>query len=190
MVAGGGRAEAGLVQIEDDHDNVLAYAVIAGNTVSADKISAGMVWLRAPEQRLSHLTLWDNRLHGGTDGTRASALLVEGTERGALEGSTIAGTRSTIGGPVALVTGAEAAVAWSNAHDNDGTGIVLDGGRERIDGRFSAAPGHVAVAGEPADWDLHLAPDSPLVDAADPRDVDLDGSRADIGAYGGRNSEG
>jgi hypothetical protein len=37
----------------------------------------------------------------------------------------------------------------------------------------------------PLDWDLHLDPTSPLVDAGDPSILDPDGSISDIGAYGG-----
>ena len=35
------------------------------------------------------------------------------------------------------------------------------------------------------DWDLHLGPDSPLIDAGDPDLLDPDGSPSDIGCYGG-----
>ena len=36
-----------------------------------------------------------------------------------------------------------------------------------------------------SDWDLHLDTSSPLVNAGDPNILDADGSRSDIGAYGG-----
>jgi predicted outer membrane repeat protein len=41
------------------------------------------------------------------------------------------------------------------------------------------------LAANPSDLDLHLASGSPCIDAGDPGYFDLDGSRSDIGAYGG-----
>ena len=40
-----------------------------------------------------------------------------------------------------------------------------------------------------SDWDLHLDTASPLIDAGDPGIKDADGSRSDIGAYGGPGSD-
>ncbi len=37
----------------------------------------------------------------------------------------------------------------------------------------------------PGEWDLHLSPGSPLVDAGDPAVLDADGSRSDVGVFGG-----
>lgn len=48
-----------------------------------------------------------------------------------------------------------------------------------------ATPGFARTAGEPSTWDLHLLATSPLVDAGDPTLLDADGTRSDIGAYGG-----
>jgi len=42
---------------------------------------------------------------------------------------------------------------------------------------------------DPADWDLHLATDSPMIDAADPTLPDPDGSPPDLGAYGGTHAD-
>ncbi len=49
----------------------------------------------------------------------------------------------------------------------------------------TGAHGNVSVDPVVVDSDYHLDPTSPLVDAGDPRILDADGSRADIGAYGG-----
>jgi hypothetical protein len=46
-------------------------------------------------------------------------------------------------------------------------------------------PGFVSTTGAPLDWDVHLKSDSPLRDAGDPAVKDADGSRSDIGAFGG-----
>jgi len=50
-------------------------------------------------------------------------------------------------------------------------------------GNISADPMHVSST------DVHLQAFSPLIDAGDPNVLDLDGSRSDIGAYGGPHGE-
>ncbi|RME53032.1 MAG: hypothetical protein D6795_05965, partial [Deltaproteobacteria bacterium] len=53
-------------------------------------------------------------------------------------------------------------------------------------GNISVDPRFVDTTGDdPLAWDLHLSSDSPLIDAGDPGILDPDGSRSDIGAYGG-----
>jgi hypothetical protein len=66
--------------------------------------------------------------------------------------------------------------AWVGLPDGTGAG-----------GNVDVDPAFVRYAAElPAsDWDLHLRAGSPLVDAGDPARLDGDGSRSDIGAYGG-----
>ena len=63
---------------------------------------------------------------------------------------------------------------------------------------WAAADGNVAVdpafvsfsPSTPAQgWDFHLLDTSPLVDAGDPALSDPDGSRSDVGAYGGPDAE-
>ncbi len=56
--------------------------------------------------------------------------------------------------------------------------------------RLGADPELLSIAGEhPRDWILQLAATSPLIDAGDPGLSDPDGSRADIGAYGGSGAD-
>ncbi|MEM6928740.1 MAG: putative metal-binding motif-containing protein, partial [Myxococcota bacterium] len=50
---------------------------------------------------------------------------------------------------------------------------------------FTAEPEYVDVTGDPATWDLTLGLGSRLIDAGDPDVLDADGSRSDLGAYGG-----
>ncbi len=52
-------------------------------------------------------------------------------------------------------------------------------------------PGFVAYTpnGDPGDDDFHLAASSPLIDASDPETTDPDGTRADMGAYGGPGAD-
>ncbi|MEO0600791.1 MAG: putative metal-binding motif-containing protein [Myxococcota bacterium] len=51
--------------------------------------------------------------------------------------------------------------------------------------RLAVDPEYVNVIGDPSTWDLTLGVGSPLIDAGDPGVLDADGSRSDIGAYGG-----
>lgn len=77
-------------------------------------------------------------------------------------------------------------VFWDNAGaDVDATYANPIG----TDGNFAADPMVVSTAGRPAQWDLHLRPGSPLIDAGDPAILDPDGSVSDIGLYGGPLAE-
>ncbi len=53
------------------------------------------------------------------------------------------------------------------------------------DGNLAVDPGYTDLTGGPVDWDLHLAAGSALFDAGDPGLLDADGTRSDIGAFGG-----
>jgi hypothetical protein len=72
---------------------------------------------------------------------------------------------------------------WHNA-GGDVDGMADPTG---TDGNVSVDPRFVAF--DPRDklrtWDFHLAADSPLIDAGDPALLDADGTRSDMGAYGG-----
>jgi len=72
--------------------------------------------------------------------------------------------------------------AWDNSPD-DYSGIPDPTGTA---GNISANPGFLA----PIPGDFHLSTDSLLVDAGSPTMVDPDGSRSDIGAYGGPEADG
>lgn len=62
---------------------------------------------------------------------------------------------------------------------------TITGTREGVSADF------VSVSGsDPLTWDLHLQPTSPLVDAGSLLLLDADGSRSDVGAYGGPESDG
>ncbi|MBJ95347.1 MAG: hypothetical protein CMP23_12865 [Rickettsiales bacterium] len=84
-------------------------------------------------------------------------------------------------------------VANGYAHDGDGDGIPdffdpqADGNINSTWAATGAEPGFVAFSADqdPLNDDLSLAPGSICIDAGDPLVFDLDGSRADIGAFGG-----
>ncbi len=77
-------------------------------------------------------------------------------------------------------------ITYSNFYDN-GTD-EFEGYSDPVgsDGNISDDPLYADTsATDGVDWDLSLDPSSPCVDAGDPSMTDVDGSVADIGAYGG-----
>jgi len=75
--------------------------------------------------------------------------------------------------------------AWYGNTAGDASGEAGDVASAQ--GSVTADPGLLAYTrdGDDSDDDLRLLRDSPLVDAADPDLLDPDGTRADIGAFGG-----
>ena len=69
---------------------------------------------------------------------------------------------------------------WNAFWDNDGTFVGTDDPVD-VGGNVAAEPGYVDAPG----GDFHLAPGSDCIDAGDPDLSDVDGTRADLGAYGG-----
>jgi len=71
---------------------------------------------------------------------------------------------------------------WGNL-PSDFSGMANPTG---ILGNVCEPPGFLDTSpADPAEWDLHLGPGSPLIDQGNPASFDPDGSRADMGAYGG-----
>lgn len=72
---------------------------------------------------------------------------------------------------------------WANAGD------LVDPGQPDpvgVDGNVAVEPEFVSMAGSRwKRWDLHLQAGSPLIDAGDPALSDPDGTRSDVGLYGG-----
>jgi hypothetical protein len=74
---------------------------------------------------------------------------------------------------------------WGNAGAWGETRDLTDGRPVAITGSVLGEPNFVNLEGSPEAWDLHLQPGSPLIDAGDPAETEADGTRADIGSYGG-----
>ena len=75
---------------------------------------------------------------------------------------------------------------YCNVWGNEAGGVTGDDAPASSEGNLSKDPAFVDASGRhPRKWDLHLTSGSPLVDAGDPELKDPDGSRSDIGAYGG-----
>lgn len=77
--------------------------------------------------------------------------------------------------------------AWSDLYGNDPGDYYGDDSPVGEQGNMAVAPDFIDFDArvDARSWDLHLDAGSPLVDAGDPSMVDDDGSRSDVGAYGG-----
>ena len=77
-------------------------------------------------------------------------------------------------------------VSYTNAWGNDGTDWTGVPDPTGASGNLSVDPLWTDLSPfDPADWDLHLQPGSPLIDAGDPSLADPDGTTSDIGPHGG-----
>ncbi len=84
--------------------------------------------------------------------------------------------------------------AYCNVYDplegNNAHGLELDATNLVAEPQFLETPTYDPDANLWRTSDLHLALDSPLVDAGDPERTDPDGSRSDMGIYGGLEADG
>jgi parallel beta-helix repeat protein len=120
-------------------------------------------------------------VHGNAAGT-GSALAVKPGGSMQVEDTVLS---SNDGGTfIVLEDDATIGLAWSDLWDNDGS-YVGTGDPVGEDGNIAVDPDFV----NPAAGDFHLASGSDCVDAGDPALDDPDGSRADIGAYGGPHAD-
>lgn len=77
-------------------------------------------------------------------------------------------------------------LAHSNVFANTPTDYYGFADPTGTNGNVSVDPDFLDItAADPLDWNLHLNLMSPLIDAGDPSGMDPDGSRSDIGVYGG-----
>ena len=75
---------------------------------------------------------------------------------------------------------------FCNVWGNDKGAVIGDDPPATGEGNLSQDPMYADPSGRrPENWDMTLADGSPLIDAGDPELEDPDGSRSDIGAYGG-----
>ena len=110
---------------------------------------------------------------------------------GGFDHVTVTGNVAGVGGGGVYGPGSSPSFAYCNGWGNspDDYGALADPTGQ--DGNIGADPGFADTAApDPRDWDLHLAPASPLVDAGDPGEADPDGGTPDIGALGGTGADG
>jgi hypothetical protein len=142
------------------------------------------------------------RIMGSTDNSLVNVALVrnDSMDGAALEVGTTGATttiRNTLlventaanmfVGGVYIVAGATVAFAYDDFWGNSGLNVTgFQPNPVGVNGTIAADPRFVSEAGaSPFGWDLHLQAGSPCIDAGDPALSDPDGSRSDMGAYGG-----
>jgi len=199
--------DGGAICADTVGDVLVARAYLHGNT--ARQGGAARVTAPVTSAALSNLRVTDN---SAVDG---GGLHIDGLVQVAIESSTFAGNTASdegghlyAGGPVRLVNG-----LFTAALDGGGVWGATDAGSDRFynlvwdnagggwaggwsdvtgtSGNLEVDPELVAYTadGDETDDDLSLSVDSPAVDAGSPALFDVDGSRSDIGAYGGPDAD-
>lgn len=171
-VSGGGLASGGGVVLGSadssgaDRSFGLSNVDIVGNTASAEVSAGGGLYVA--------------RVGNTTDFDMVNGNLVNNTASSSLGG---------VGGAIATVSDegdGSFTVRYCNAHDNTSPGFegMVDPGGTL--GNIAVDPAYFDTsAADAGAWDLSLSTGSGCIDVGDPGVLDPDGSRSDIGAYGG-----
>jgi hypothetical protein len=178
-----------LYAMHTDGETTLENVIFAGNTVSGSSELEGFLYSPGPLS-VQSATFHDNDVSVG----KLIGFVVG--ESVAMNSTSFTGIRS-IGSTSdaswpALFVHAD---SWDWSYVNidttvaSGGGAVIGGTTYNLyyeEGAAYTEPGFVDVSDDdPSAWDLSLASDSELIDVGDPAITDTDGTRADIGAYGG-----
>ncbi len=157
-----------------------SYLVLAGNTGGGLGTSADGVPLD-----LEHVAVVGNQVSGR--GIGAGLHLEDGYDA-VLAQSIVS---ANLGGPgVYSDARTTVTVNWTDAWGNEGGEYVGMTDPTGTSGNVAVDPSFLDTSGRLAfDWDLHLGLSSPLVDAGNPAELDPDGSRSDIGPYGGEGAD-
>jgi hypothetical protein len=169
----------------------LTNVIVAGNEGAAGTQTKGAgLFVYYTDAMLQQVDLVGNRCGGGGASCEGAALYPKYQAHLHLDGCHIVANDSGGGGGAASsYDGTEVGVTlaysgvWdngSNPWDNLGAALVVGDGLITEDPLFADTSGP-----DPSAWDLALQPGSPSIDAGNPSALDPDGSRADIGAYGG-----
>jgi len=158
----------------------VSNVVLAAN----DAGTGGAIMLQGGSPRLANVTLIGNTCD------LACGMQIMDEAQVKLIGTTVSGGRPRNGsGAMVVETGSLVTIAYSNFFDNGASpfsGIpdpAGSSGNVAVDPRFVDG-----AAADPRVWNLALDGSSLLRDAGDPAMSDRDGSRSDIGAYGGPSS--
>ena len=158
----------------------LSHVILTGNT--AKYSGGGMAMWYTSSPSLSHVILTGNR----ADYSGGGMSMYDSSP--SLDNAIIA---YNTGGYNVDISGGAPTFNHCALYAPDGniiTGASLDGTNLTVEPGFLDDPIYDDTSGMWIIPDLHLAIDSPLVDAGDPdSEPDADGSSADIGSYGGPN---
>ncbi|MSQ03512.1 MAG: hypothetical protein EXR71_16745 [Myxococcales bacterium] len=157
---------------EDDWHNL----VVAGNTA---RVGGGACFVRGISAHMRNVSIVGNAASSEAGGLCVSEMALE------LENTVIA---STLSGAALHVYDAESLAGLALSYGNFAGNLGGD-----VGGELAVLPNSLAVAPGFVRWtddgrvndSFLLVADSPMRDAGDPDVTDLDGTRADIGAWGG-----
>jgi len=171
-----------------------SHITIVGNDISGPGFSAITVDENYDGTELSHVVVAGNLVDHGiwcSEPTPVRFSTIAGNSGGGaysdcqLDHSVVAHN-----GTYGLVDAS--GLMYTNVYGNGlGDDFVLMVNPVGVDGNIAVEPGFLTFDPDlpPAYLDLHLRADSPLRDAGDPALLDVDGTVADIGAYGGPDGE-
>jgi hypothetical protein len=201
----------GIATYQDSNPRV-KHTLISGNWANYD---GGGVWSQGMGgSHLDNVVITDNMAEQGYGGGIYASdynapvldhVVIDGNEAGE-DGGGIAFRTSTwpmsvsnsvilfndadAGGAVSVV-GGDVELSYCDIYANSPTDWDGMDSPVGTDGNLQQNPAFADVLDlDPANWDHHLNHTSPLIDAGDPSTIDPDGSRADIGPYGGPEAGG
>jgi hypothetical protein len=200
LVQGNHAYSGGGITLWNNFETVhITNSKIVGN--SAGNLGGG-IWAGGTTYQIVHSVIAGNSSHAGgaiyhtaPDPFPDPCPCPPATTIGDVEFTTIAGNTATSGATgiydnfdgltvqnsivaqSGLAVDARASITWRY---NDTTGTFSGMSPTGHDGNIATDPGFVDPSG-----DYHLAPGSACINAGDPSISDPDGSRADMGAYGG-----
>lgn len=168
----------------------ISNAIFAANQADneQDVAAGGGIWSAAARLALTNVVFYGN--YASTMG--AGLYVASGADEVEIVNTSFAENVAAGGEGGAISVAGSPSVRVRYSHFNDGAAPVVgteDPFARDEDGNITGDPVFVDVSGDAADaWDLTLGAGSPLVDAGDPAILDEDGSRSDMGAYGGPSS--
>jgi len=161
--------------------------LVAGNTATAPTIYSAGLWCYSA----CAATLVNGVIHANeADGTTVYGVGASTYYYGSLVLLNVSitdniGTGAVYGSGVSVVNNSTASLAYCNAYGNDVDWFGFPD-PTGANGNIDKDPGYTDVSGFKAeDWDFTLGSSSSLIDRGDSNLSDPDGSRSDIGAYGG-----
>jgi hypothetical protein len=179
VVTGNVAARGGGIHYNDNRSPFkLEATLVAGNTATERGGGVGYDGVETDESELRFVTIADNTAPD-TGGAYFEAAIVE------VRDSVIAGNSgtqikfATVTRPEGPATGGPTNWKYDDVFPLVVEGMAYPSG---ANGNLSSAPGFVGPA------DFHLSAGSACRDAGDPTKLDRDGTRADMGAYGGPDS--
>jgi hypothetical protein len=174
---------------------LLTNAIITGNTVApaGDSVSVrstSLFNIGGSPLDIVNTTIHGNNADGG-DGHVYAGVLWDGDGGTTVLNTAISNNLCSGDGIDATVGYGGTTITYSDIWQQDTPRFHNMADPTGIGSVYEQDPQYTsAAAGDPSTWDLTLQSSSYLIDRGDPTINDADGSRSDVGAYGGPGSDG